>query len=104
MGNKALLPYVYKYNKYNKNLIPSSFNPNDKIFEKDEYIIEKGIKGRGSKLTKKIKKTDIKNNKKENVIYQKIFDKNLKKIITILWVLMLLEINFQVFLLNKVIK
>ena len=79
MGNKALLPYVYKYNKYNKNLIPSSFNPNDKIFEKDEYIIEKGIKGRGSKLTKKIKKTDIKNNKKENVIYQKIFDKNFKK-------------------------
>ena len=75
MGNKALLPFVYK--KYPKNplLLPSSFNPFDEIFENEDYLIEKAFTGRGSMKTKKVKKSEIKE-KKNGVIYQKVFDGN----------------------------
>ena len=75
MGNKALLPYVYSLNRSNPYLIPSSFDPFDDCFEDDEYIIEKGLTGRGSMSTRTIKRKDIKE-RKHNVIYQKIFKEN----------------------------
>lgn len=75
MGNKALLPFVYKKYPGHPLLLPSSFDPNDKIFDNEEYLIEKAFTGRGSMKTKKVKKSEIKNGKK-GVIYQKLFDKN----------------------------
>ena len=77
MGSKALLPFVYKFYPKCKYLIPTSFNPFDKIFEGDEYIIRKSIYGRGSKSTKILKIKDIDKNKLEKgFIYQKIFKNN----------------------------
>lgn len=75
MGNKALLPYVYSLHKDCKYLIPSSFDPFDECFGDDEYIIEKGLMGRGSMMTKKVKRSEI-TKKNPNVIYQKIFKEN----------------------------
>ena len=75
MGNKALLPFVYKKYPGHPLLLPCSFDPNDKIFENEEYLIEKAFTGRGSMKTKKIKKSEIEKGKK-GVIYQKIFDKS----------------------------
>lgn len=75
MGNKALLPYVYQLNKGHPLLLPSSFDPFDKCFGEDEYIIEKGLKGRASMMTKKVKRSEI-IKKKSDVIYQKVFSDN----------------------------
>ena len=75
MGNKALLPYVYSLNRSNPYLIPSSFDPFDECFEDDEWIIEKGLTGRGSMSTRTIRRKDIKE-RKNNVIYQRIFTEN----------------------------
>ena len=75
MGNKALLPYVYQMNKTCPYLIPSSFNPFDKCFGKDKYIIQKGIFGRGSKMVNIINRNNITKLQK-GVIYQKVFTHN----------------------------
>ena len=75
MGNKALLPFVYKKYPQHPLLLPCSFDPNDEIFENEEYLIEKAFTGRGSMKTKKVKKSEIQEGKK-GVIYQKMFDKN----------------------------
>ena len=75
MGNKALLPFVYKKYPNHPLLLPCSFDPNDEIFENEEYLIEKAFTGRGSMKTKKVKKSEIHEGKK-GVIYQKMFDKN----------------------------
>lgn len=75
MGNKALLPYVCKLYPNHPLLLHSSFDSNDKQFEGEEYIMEKGLQGRGSLQTKKLLKKSVVPNKK-GVIYQKIFKDN----------------------------
>lgn len=76
MGNKALLPYVYSLNKGCDNILPTSFNPKDECFDGEEYLIEKGLRGRGSMLTKRVKREDVIKNPKKNVIYQQMFKNN----------------------------
>lgn len=75
MGNKALLPYVSKLYPNHPLLLYSSFDSNDKKFEEEKYLMEKGLTGRGSMQTKKVLKKSIVPNKK-GVIYQKIFKDN----------------------------
>ena len=55
--------------------LPSSFDPFDKCFGSDDFIIEKGLKGRASMMTKKVKRSEIKK-RKSDVIYQKVFSDN----------------------------
>jgi glutathionylspermidine synthase len=77
MGNKALLPFIYEMNKNNPYLIPSSYNINDPCFGDDEFVMEKGLVGRGSMMTKVVQRDKIKStNPNYKVIYQKIFKGN----------------------------
>ena len=72
IGNKAMLPIIYKMFPNCPYLLPTSYNPLDEVFYNEYDIVEKSLIGRGSFDVKLLKKKEIKAT--ENCIYQKKYD------------------------------
>jgi glutathionylspermidine synthase len=73
IGNKALLPIVYKMFPDNQWLLPTTYDPFDKVFENEEELIEKSVLSSGSFGVNILNKKDIKETK-SGCIYQKMFE------------------------------
>jgi glutathionylspermidine amidase/synthetase len=75
MGNKAMLAIVWKLFPNHHLLLPTTFYPNEQVFNKDNELLEKHIKGRGSFQVKVIQRDEngcfIQN---AECIYQKKFE------------------------------
>jgi glutathionylspermidine synthase len=75
LGNKALMATVWKLHPNNSLLLPTTFDPNDKVFQAEDELFEKHVKGRGSFQVNLIKRDDSGVFKKnDECIYQKKFN------------------------------
>jgi glutathionylspermidine synthase len=72
LGNKAMLPIVYKLFPDSPYLLPTTFDPSDEIFKDEDEIVEKSLIGRGSYDVRIVDKKEVR--AFDNCIYQKKYE------------------------------